>query len=147
MSKAEELRKNLEIHKQNFFKKEKEKFIAAKKRLEAKKLEKDRIKETISKRTVEADLRYEAHLHDIRDRARNQITKTHEIAFITMLETQTKKVVLDERLDECRERKLKIMENIKRKLGYFCLFLCKNPLFFSIKREKYQGKRCWAKKT
>ena len=116
MSKAEELRKSLELHKQNFFKKEKEKFLAAKKRLLQKKLEKERLNETISKKTLEADLRYEAHLHDIRDRARDQITKTHEIAFITMLETQTKKVVLDDRLDECRERKLKIIENIKRKL-------------------------------
>ena len=81
-----------------------------------KKLEKDRINSTITKKMDEADQRYEAHIHSIKHRARNQISKTHEIAFITMLETQTKKVVLDEKLNECRERKIKIMSNMKQRL-------------------------------
>lgn len=81
-----------------------------------KRLEKDRINENISRKLDEADQRYEAHIHNIKHRARNQITKTHEIAFITMLETQTKKIVLDEKLNECRERKLKIISNMKQRL-------------------------------
>lgn len=116
MTRAEELRKNLESHKQNFLKKEKEKFLAARKRVEMKRLEKDRVNETFNKKMDEADQRYEAHIHNIKHRARNQITKSHEIAFITMLETQTKKVVLDEKLNECRERKLKIVSNMKQRL-------------------------------
>ena len=116
MSRAEELRKNLELNKKSFLKKEKEKFLAARKRVEMKRQEKDKINETINKKMDEAEERYEAHIHSIKDRARNQITKTHEIAFITMLETQTKKVMIDEKLNECRERKLKIMSNVKQKL-------------------------------
>lgn len=116
LSRAEELRKNLEITKQNFLKKEKEKFLAARKRLELKRLEKDRINENITRKMDEADQRYEAHIHNIKHRAKNQASKIHEIAFITMLETQTKKITLDEKLNECRERKLKIISNMKQRL-------------------------------
>lgn len=69
-----------------------------------------------------ADERYEAHLNNIRNRAKSENLKTNEVAFILELQAEEKKAGLEEkkmgldnRISETRERRQKILESIKQK--------------------------------
>ena len=48
-------------------------------------------------------------------KAKNEIMKANEIAFITLLENQNKKLTLDQKLQDTRDRKLLIVENVRTK--------------------------------
>ena len=45
-------------------------------------------------------------MDNIRKKAQNEIKKVNEIAFISLLENQNKRVTLDEKIKETRERRL-----------------------------------------
>ena len=65
------------------------------------------------------------------------------MAFISILEKQNKKLTLDQKVKETRERRLNIIENIKHKLGYF-LYLDKYLIQFrerSIKEDAASKRR------
>lgn len=52
-----------------------------------------------------ADERYEAHLTQIRNRAKSENLKPNEVAFILELQAEDKKMSLDQRIEETRERR------------------------------------------
>jgi hypothetical protein len=56
----------------------------------------------------DADQRYENHLKEIKKKAKVETEKVNEIAFINMLDIQTRKVTLDSKLEETLERKKEI---------------------------------------
>lgn len=62
-----------------------------------------------------ADERYEAHLNSIRNRAKSENLKLNEVAFILELQAGEKKMTLDNRISETRERRQKILESIRQK--------------------------------
>ena len=62
-----------------------------------------------------ADERYEAHLNSIRNRAKSENLKLNEVAFILELQAGEKKMTLDNRISETRERRQKILELIRQK--------------------------------
>lgn len=62
----------------------------------------------LNKKLDEADLRYENHLKEIKKKAKVETEKVNEIAFINMLDIQTRKVTLDSKLEETLERKKEI---------------------------------------
>lgn len=76
----------------------------------------------ITLKQVKADERYEAHLNSIRNRAKSENLKTSEAAFILELQAEDKKLsleekkmTLDNRISETRERRAKVLENVKQK--------------------------------
>jgi hypothetical protein len=83
--------------------------------LEKAKEKASRMKEAYLKKQDDAEERHHARIQMIKSRARDETTKAAEIAFIMMLEKNQKKVTLDQRLQETRDRKLKIMEDIRNK--------------------------------
>ena len=71
-------------------------------------LKKLKLLDILNKKLDEADLRYENHLKEIKKKAKVETEKVNEIAFINMLDIQTRKVTLDSKLEETLERKKEI---------------------------------------
>lgn len=76
----------------------------------------------ITLKQTRADERYEAHLNSIRNRAKSENLKPNEVAFMLELQAdekktslEEKKMTLDNRISETRERRLKILESIRQK--------------------------------
>ena len=61
-------------------------------------LKKLKLLEILNRRLDEADQRYENHLREIKKKAKVETEKVNEIAFINMLDLQTRRVTLDSRL-------------------------------------------------
>eukprot|EP01016_Furgasonia_blochmanni_P030003 TRINITY_DN31357_c0_g1_i2.p1 TRINITY_DN31357_c0_g1~~TRINITY_DN31357_c0_g1_i2.p1 ORF type:complete len:254 (-),score=57.63 TRINITY_DN31357_c0_g1_i2:11-772(-) len=89
--KADMIRKNAEVLKQDFINKDKQRMYEVRER-NAERITKQ--KESFIKRLDSADQRYEAQLNNKRKRAKDETTKAQEIAFITMLENQNKNCLL-----------------------------------------------------
>lgn len=112
LSKAEKNRKDLEESKLDIIKKETWKIERAREKLAEKQSKKW---ELVSKKLDEAEERYEAQVTKIKRKAQNENEKVNEIAFITLLENQSKKLTLDQKLKETHERRFQIIEKIKQK--------------------------------
>mmetsp|Transcript_17141 Transcript_17141/g.17036 ORF Transcript_17141/g.17036 Transcript_17141/m.17036 type:complete len:137 (+) Transcript_17141:641-1051(+) len=62
-----------------------------------------------------ADERYEAHLSQIRNRAKSENLKPNEVAFILELQAEDKKMTIDQKIEDTRERRTKALQSIKQK--------------------------------
>jgi hypothetical protein len=91
----------------------------------------------ITLKQIKADERYEAHLNNIRNRAKSENLKPNEVAFMSELQAEEKKIcreekkmTLDNKISETRERRLKVLEEVKLK-----------QLYRSLKEEAAEKKR------
>ena len=71
----------------------------------------------ISCRQTKAGTLYEAHLSQIRYKAKNENTKLSEIAFLNKLQAESKKMTIDSKIEVTRERKRLLLESRKQKLA------------------------------
>ena len=62
-----------------------------------------------------ADQRYEAHLSEIKNRAKTENLKADEIAFILEHQTEHKKMNIDRKIEETRKRRKDLLQVVKKK--------------------------------
>eukprot|EP00828_Plagiopyla_frontata_P026295 TRINITY_DN3433_c0_g1_i1.p1 TRINITY_DN3433_c0_g1~~TRINITY_DN3433_c0_g1_i1.p1 ORF type:complete len:444 (-),score=84.71 TRINITY_DN3433_c0_g1_i1:1068-2399(-) len=70
-------------------------------------------KEYVIRKMQDAEEKQKEHLRHIQQKARTEAEKLAEISFINMLETQNKRLTLDEKVEFVRERKLQIIKNVQ----------------------------------
>ena len=126
-----EIRQRRAEYKRNFSKIRRQELAIEKKRKMRKAKEEVELHEAEKKKAIElhitlkqikADERYEAHLNSIRNRAKSENLKPNEVAFMNELQAddakiilEEKKMTLDNRISETRDRRVKILETIKQK--------------------------------
>lgn len=71
----------------------------------------------ISCKQTRAEGLYEAHLSQIRSKAKNESAKLSEIAFLQKLQAESKKMTIDSKIEATRERKRLLLESRKQKLA------------------------------
>ena len=114
---AEKLRKELDEQRAEQSKKEREKCLAAREKVDQKRA---KMEELLKNKELSADARYESHINQIRQKAKVESDKANEVAFIQMLENQNRKITFDERLQETAERKKEIEDRVlAEKIKYY----------------------------
>ena len=122
--KRAEFKRNIKkIQKEEQFMQKRRRMKKAKEVVELQKIEKKKaIELQISLKQSKADERYEAHLNSIRNRAKSENLKPNEVAFILELQADEKKIsleekkmIMDNRISETRERRAKVLESVQKK--------------------------------
>lgn len=122
--KRAEFKRNIKkIQKEEQFMQKRRRMKKAKEVVELQNIEKKKaIELQISLKQSKADERYEAHLNSIRNRAKSENLKPNEVAFILELQADEKKIsleekkmIMDNRISETRERRAKVLESVQKK--------------------------------
>lgn len=69
----------------------------------------------ISLKQTRADERYEAHMNFIRNKAKVENGKTNEVSFLNEMKNEERKMTLDMKIQQTRDRRQKVLDEVKRK--------------------------------